>query len=350
LCVASRAAAGVVIAVAPPLPDAGSRIRVSVTGEWADACPPQLQSVRLEGQDIVLSSQVAASSCSGPGQDYQDSSENLPEANLRLTRNAVYRIRHEIRRGENATPELHGFRLLHVGHSPDAGFVPESGYWWPERGGEFDHAGPGLGLQMEAQAGTLSLTSFGYDARGEATWQFGAGQINGRTAQVELSRFTGGSGPFDSYRAPTGAEAAGIAHVELLSPSRATIWFARARDGEIEVRPISMVRFRFAQEAAEAWLGRWVVLAESDEAYPTRRIDFVEIQRQDEGFSLVDSEARNRLDCRLAARQPNSPPVSCRLIVSEPGGDSIEFRDVALNELRGWNGAGQRIVGLKLRR
>lgn len=347
---ATRAA--VEFEVSPPLPDTGTRLRISVEGDWPDACPPVLKSARIEGQAIVLLSEVPETACAGPSGRYRLESDRIPDASLKLSRNGIFRIRHEVRRGPEGPAELHGFRLLQAGNSVTAGFVPEAGFWWPERGGEFDRAGPGLGVQMEAQASTLSLSAFGYDETGAAAWHIGAGRIDGQTALIELSRLRGGAGPFEPYRAPAGVDPIGSVHVEILSPSRVTLWFVRhsGNGSELTAQPVSMVRFRFAQEPAEAWLGRWVVLAESDDGQPTRRIDFVAIERDAEGFALLDREAHHRLACRLAPSQPNTPPLSCRLsIVDEPKG-TIEFTDIALGELRGWTGGGQRIVALKLKR
>lgn len=351
-CWVGAAGAAVRIDYAPPQPDAGTRLRVSVEGEWAHGCAPVLESARVEGRDIILESHIPDGRCDGAAAAYRLDSERLPGAALKLTRNGVYRIRHEVRGAPGREPELHGFRLLHVGNSPDAGFVPESGFWWPERGGEFDRAGPGIGVQMEAQARTLSVSVLGYGPNGDPDWYIGAGAIAGLTAQIELNRLDAGAGPFDPYRPPAQSLPAGTAHVEMLSPSRVTLWLLRpdGQDGALQLQPLSMVRFRFAQEPAEAWLGRWVVLAESDEAYPTRRIDFTTIERDDKGFNLVDAAATHRLACRTGPAQPNSPPHSCALTIAGASGEVIDFRDIALNELRGWSSSSLRIVALKLNR
>jgi hypothetical protein len=351
LSVPWTATASARIEFSPPRPDAGTRLRVSVEADWTGGCAPVLETAQVDGRDIVLRSRVPDGGCDNATRSYRLETERLPETSLKLTRNGVYRIRHEIVRRRDAEPEIHGFRLVHVGNAPDAGFVPETGFWWPERGGEFDLAGPGLGVQMEAQASTLSLSAFGYSAGGDAAWYIGAGQIEGLTAQLELTRLDGGAGPFDAYRAPAESTSVGTVHVEMLSPSRVTLWFARASgEARMTLQPVSMVRFRFAQEPAEAWLGRWVLLAESDTGYPTRRIDFTTIERDERGFALVDASGEFRLACRTAASQPNSPPLSCAFHPAQDKSEIIEFRDIALNEMRGWSSAGPRIVALKLNR
>jgi hypothetical protein len=340
------------IEVSPPTPDAGATVRFKVRGEWPDGCPPTIRDVRIVDRDIVLTAQPGSGPCGSEAQAFETGTEALPLERAKLTRNGVHRIRFELRRTPEAAPELLAFRLFYVGNTPDPGFVPESGFWWHERGGEFDRAGPGLGAQMEVQSGTLALGVHGYAADGSARWSLGAGPMQGHVATVELTQLSGGAGPFEPFKPPGEVSAAGSALVELVSPSRVTLWFLRPRDDGkgLQVRPVSMVRFRFAREPAEAWRGRWVVLAESDDDYPTRRIDFVRLMRKQDGFLLLDAKREFRLRCETDSARPNSPPTRCRLQSDAGDAAEIDFDHVALNELRGWTGAGQRIVALKLNR
>lgn len=340
------------IEVWPPSPDAGSTVRFKVRGEWPDGCPPAIRDVRVDGREIVLLARPGEGPCAAEPQAFETGTETLPLDRAKLASNGVHRIRFEVRRSPDAEPELHAFRLFYVGNSPDPGFVPETGFWWPEKGGEFDQAGPGLGAQMEVQSGTLSLSVYGYAPDGSARWSLGAGPMQGHVAAVELSQVRGGSGPFEPYRAPGEVDAVGTALIELVSPSRATLWFLRPRDDGkgLQVRPVSMVRFRFAREPAEAWRGRWVILAERDDDFPTRRIDFVRLMRKQDGFLLLDARREFRLRCETDPARPNSPPTRCRLQSDAGDAAEIDFDHVALNELRGWTGAGQRIVALKLNR
>lgn len=349
---ATAAAAAPAIEVWPPAPDAGTQLRFKVRGEWPDACVPVITDARLQGREIVLDAQTPAGPCAATPQAFETGTEALPPERLKLAGNGVHRVRFEVRRGPDGPAELHGFRLLYVGNDPDPGFVPETGFWWYERGGEHDRAGPGLGVQLEVQARVLSLSAYGYSDDGVAVWSLGAGPMQGNVAEVELTQLRDGAGPFDAYRAPRELGTIGTAYVELLGPSRATFWFVRPRpDGKaLQVQPLSMVRFRFAQEAAEAWRGRWVVLAERDDGYPTQRIDFVKLKREKDGFELFDAAGDFRLRCETDARRPNSPPTRCRLLSQSGAVLDVDFDHIALNELRGWTGAGQRIVALKLNR
>lgn len=336
----------------PPAPDAGTSLRFKVHGEWPDGCVPAIRDARIEGRDIVLRARVAEGPCTASPQPYETGTEALPLERLKLAGNGVYRVRFEVQRSADQPAELHGFRLLYAGNTPDPDFVPETGFWWPERGGEFDQAGPGLGVQMEVQSGTLSLSVYGFESDGVASWSLGAAPMKGHVAEVELSQVRHGAGPFAPYQAPKELSTVGHAHLELLSPSRATFWFLQPRpDGRgLQLQPVSMVRFRFALEPAEAWRGRWVVLAERDDGYPTQRIDFVELEKTAIGFTLTDGAGEFRLQCDADRVRPNSPPTRCRLASKSGAVLDVDFDHVALNELRGWTGAGQRIVALKLNR
>jgi hypothetical protein len=312
------------IEVWPPAPDAGTAVRVKVRGEWPDGCVPAITDARLQGRDIVLRAEPRPGPCGKDAQAFETGTETLPLDRLKLAGNGVHRIRFVVAGGPDQPGVLHAFRLFYVGNSPDPGFVPETGFWWPERGGEFDRAGPGLGAQMEVQSGTLSLSVYGFSAAGEPAWSLGAAPMRGHVAEVELSRLSHGAGPFDLYRAPSQIVTQGSAHVELVSPSRATLWFVQsgAEDGGLKLQPVSMVRFRFAQEPAEAWRGRWVVLAERDDGYPTQRIDFSRLVRKKDGFMLLDADGEYRLRCVADAARPNSPPTRCSLRYAS--GDVLE--------------------------
>lgn len=344
-------AAGARIDVTPAAPDAGSPLQLRISGEWKDGCVPRATGVRVEGPEVVLEALAASGDCAGESRSYSIGTADIGGSSLRLDANGVYRLRFEVRPAPEAAAELHGFRLLYVGKYPDPGFVPETGFWWPEAGAEFS-AGPGLGVQMEVQSRTLSMSVFGYGADGEPTWTLGAAPLLGHVAEVELSRLRDGAGPFVDYRAPKELSTAGSAHLQLLTPSRATMWFVRLRaDGRgLEAEAVSMVRFRFAQQAEDAWLGRWVVLAERANGFPTLRIDFDSATRDARGFELTSAAPVYRLRCEYPADRPNSPPTRCRLRDGDGTAIDVDFHHVALNELRGFTGGGERIVALKLMR
>jgi len=345
-CAAAAAAAeGARIEVVPALPDAGTLLRIAVEGRWPDGCTPKLEKARLDGRDLVLQASVPAASCAGAAHAYRIDTRGLPPQQLQLAANGFHRLRFEVQRG-SGPPELHGFRLLYAGNDAAAAARPETGFWWPETGGEFDLAGPGIGMQLETQAGGISLGVYGYDGEGGSQWWFGAGDLAGPVAQVELTRLEQGAGPFDPYRAPQSAAVAGEVQLEILSPSRVNAWFVRPLDGGrgLQAQPVSMVRFRFAQQPAEAWLGAWIVLVPGESAL---RLEFAHSEATPDGFVLRTADGKQSLRCVLVASRRNSPPQECRL---DTGTAEIALEQVGLNEMSGWNGDSQRVQALKLAR
>lgn len=344
--------AGARIEVVPPLPDTGTMLRIAIEGRWPDGCTPRLESAEIAGFDLVLRATLPAASCAGAAHAYRIDTRQLPPVSLRLRANGFYRIRFEVQRAAGAPAELHGFRLLYAGNDPEA-LVPETGFWWPESGGEFDRAGPGLGMQLEAQATTLSLGVTSYDSDGSATWLFGAGDVAGHVAQVDVNRLQGGAGPFEPYEAPESLATAGQVQLEILSPSRVNAWFVgNAPEGRgLSVEPVSMVRFRFAQQPAQAWLGDWVLLADSQGDMPTQRIAFTTVETLEDGFLLRDAAGAAKLRCTLEKARRNSPPQACHLEIGrDQARQDVDFSQVGLNQMRGWGPGSQRILAIKLAR
>ena len=345
-----RASEGPQIHVEPALPSAGTALRIDVDASWNDACPPRFESATLDGFDIVVRAVRDPGRCSGDLTAYRVSA-GLEEANaLTPTRDGTYRVRYEVREGEQAEPELHGFRLLQVGEAQDIGFVPETGVWWPELGGEFGQAGPGIGVQLEVQSGTVSVSALGYGPDGRAGWFFGVGALEGRVAHLDMSLLDGGSGPFEPYVPPKSMQPVGHAELEVLSPSRAVLWFVRAQapGHPVQVEPMSIVRFSFAQEPGEALLGRWLIVAEQADGGATRRIEFSQIDRRGGELALRDASGEYALLCESPASRPNSPPVLCRLETASSPDASVEFTDVGLQQMRGWNSAGKRMLAFRI--
>lgn len=345
------------IELGTPTLDAGATIRLDVRDRWPDGCAPLPDKAIVERSNITLSATLPSIKCDGPQAGLAaPMAESVQSWALPALPNGVYRVRYEIATATDALPELHGFQLLdvqpHRDTERDATLKPETGFWWPEQGGEFGGAGPGIGVLMEAQSDTLSISVIGYGSDGMARWSYGASTIQGRTLDLELGQLADGAGPFDPYRAPKGIGPAGSVQIELISPGRANLWFIRnaGNDRALSVQPVSMVRFRFAQETPEAWLGRWVLAAESGATPQARHIDFVAVERDAAGFTLLDREGEVELSCETASQRPNSPPVQCHLIGAADGAPLATFGTTALFEMRGTDVGNARIVALKLDR
>jgi hypothetical protein len=317
---------------------------------WAEDCAPRVERVDVEQSDIVLTALLPDAACAKRLPDAKDAASRLTFV-LPALWAGIYRVRYEVRPAPGEPAQLHGFRLVDFTPPGSDTLRPETGLWWPEQGGEFNRAGPGLGLLMETQADTLSLTVLGYGADGQAHWSYGASRIEGRFLDIELAELSDGAGPFTPYRAPKGLSPSGSVKIELLSAARANLWFQRPTgDGrEISLEPLSMVRFSFAQPTPEAWLGRWVIAAESGDTPASRHIDFTALERTPDGFELIEASGEYRLACRLPPERPNSPPSQCNLI----GADlqlEMRFDRTALSELRGHLLTGEPVVALRLKR
>lgn len=338
------------IRIEPARPTVGKALRVDVDAAWSDSCPPRLESAAIDGFDITVRAVREPGPCTGDATPYRVSAGVAEAESLRPTREGVYRVRYEVRNGAQAEPELHGFRLLQVGDGEDVGFVPETGFWWPEPGGEFGRAGPGIGVQIEVQSGTVSVSALGYGPDNRAGWFFGVGALDGRVAHLDMSLLDGGAGPFEAYSPPKTMQAVGHAELEVISPSRAVLWFVRAQGPgrAVRVEPMSIVRFSFAQEPGEALIGRWLIVPESDDGAAPRRIAFTRIERRAGELALRDASGEHALLCESPAALPNSPPGLCRLESASSPEASVEFTDVGLQQMRGWDGAGRRMLAFRI--
>lgn len=321
------------------------RARLDVAGTWPDTCTPQLVDVLVQDRDIVLSASRESAGCSSIPTPYAFSSESVATEDL-MPSAGIHRVRLLVEDALRPEPLLAGFALV---RGSEAGSSPamETGFWWADQGGEFG-AGPGLGLSVESQAGLISLSVMGYDAAGEATWFFGAGALVDGIAHLDLGRFDGGAGPFARYAAPSDVQLSGIVDIEVLNPSRATLWFSRTdpETGGLELRPLSIVRFHFAQEPGAALLGRWVVTGSQDGERTTRWMDLVRSEVVADGFLLHDAEGNVSLSCDTPPGRASSPPILCRMQGAD--GDLVEFTEVALRRLSGWDAQGQRTLAFRL--
>lgn len=345
---AAPALAGWQVEVRPQRPQSYGPMLLELRPAPGQDCPATLQDALRDGSriDIFLSS---AGDCGLVEPTAVPVSASGKEG-LRWGAEDVYRVHVYDDRGPAGRERLVGFALVEVG--PARGEItPESGFWWNEAGAEFDRAGPGFGLALESQSGLLSASVFGYDDAGAPAWWLGAGAQRSASVRLDLVGFEGGSGPFQQHRSPGQAHAAGVLHLHLLSPARATAWFERpASHGGIELQPLSLVRFRFGETPGEDWLGRWVFIDEPREgnvADAPFSIDFDHFEADADGFVLHAGEHDGRsLRCSSDPRRPNSPPDRC-LLRDRDGRMLVDFRQIAIEELRGHASDGERVRALR---
>ena len=313
----------------------------SVSGTWPDTCPPRMTGMAVEGRDVSLLAARETVGCRPTPTPYHLAStqssldELLPEA-------GTHRVRLQLE--EDGRSAIAGFALVNAGALP--GPALETGFWWAEQGGEFA-AGPGLGLSVETQSGLVSLSVMGYDAHGASAWHFGAGEMDAGVAHLELGQFEGGAGPLAAYAAPEAVRFSGFVDVEAISPARAVLWFSRPdpETGLIDLRPLSIARFSVAQDPGEALLGRWVLTGADADQRATRWLDFVRSEATESGFTLHDAGGAT-LRCEAVPGLAGSPPALCRLDTGD--GDIVEFTDIALRRLSGWDADAHRALAFRI--
>lgn len=316
-----------------------------VSGTWPNTCPPQLLEMSAQGRELLLLATRETQGCHATPTPYAFSSKVLPREEL-MPEPGIHRVRLEINASPGHEPSLAGFALVQP-EPAESVMALETGFWWAEQGGEFG-AAPGLGLSVETQAGLITLSVMGYDEHGSSAWYFGAGELTNGVAHLDLGQFEGGAGPFTRYAAPETIQLSGAVDVETLSPSHAVLWFSRAdaHSGEISLRPLSIMRFSFAQEPADALLGRWLIAASKAGERDTRWVNFIESETFRDGFILHDEDETVSLRCDTPADRPGSPPSTCRMEGKD--GDVVEFTDIALRRLSGWDAHAQHTVAFRL--
>ncbi|HET9048031.1 MAG TPA: hypothetical protein VFN29_03590 [Chiayiivirga sp.] len=328
------------------LVDSGNGLsRLDVSGAWPDTCPPQLLGMQFEGREVTLSAVRETAACSHIETPYAFSSADFDTTEI-WPDGGVQRVRLLVEEQPGVQSQLAGFGLVTADRGRTS-MTLETGLWWAEQGGEFA-AGPGLGLSIENQSGMLSLSVMGYDTEGRATWHFGAGVLDQGLAHMELGQFEGGSGPFTRYAAPVEVTLGGAVDIEVHSPTKATLWFSQHdnANGHLSLRPVSIVRFQFSQSAGETLLGRWLITSDHANLRPTQWLQWTRVEETADGFVLTGADDQARLECRAPPNETNSPPAMCRL--HQADGEVIEFTEIALRSLRGWDMNGQRVLAFRL--
>ncbi len=341
------AAASLELQAVPGTLRPGIAPRFALAGSWDGPCPPKVAGQRAAGRDLAIELEAADEGCGdAPAASFRLTSASGWDGQAEFDTPGVLRVRVERRRPDGA-PQLLAFRLFEYGKLTRR--LPEAGFWWSERGGAFETGGPGLALLLEPQWPQLGATVMGYDADGQPEWLFGAGTLAAHTAHVPLQRLSGGRGPFDGYRQPQASQDEAALWLELGSAARATAWFVRDADGGgIELRPMSLVRFRFGESASTALGGRWLLdgLEEAPRALQLRPADGPATAT---AFVLIEDRLALRLECSLDPGRPNSPPTHCRLFDAE-GVARVQFDDIGLDRMHGLDDSGRPVTALRLPR
>ena len=72
------------------------------------------------------------------------------------------------------------------------------------------------------------------------------------------------------------------------------------------------------------------------------------MQRKPGAVTLQDDAGEYALQCETPVALPNSPPGLCRLEAASAPDLSIQFTDVGLQQMRGWDGSGKRILAFRI--
>jgi len=274
----------------------GAPAHIAIDGMATAGCTPQVEGVTVDGADISVVLNAAATGCkSGRTVPYHLKAD--PGANAPPLVAGVYRVR--VYSGAGSAPRLTAFALVDGSTSASAP-APESGFWWTQSDG-LNASAAGTGMNLEVQGGQLAASLLGFTDAGSSTWYFGSATLSGRTARIRLVQLANGESWFSAIGTQPDVLNGPRLEIEFDSPSRAHAWLVRT-DGndDVQVREITFSRTAFEKgPAGTAWVGRWVLVPEDGAA--TRLFDFGSPSyRGAESFRLVDSTSDASLDCRLA--------------------------------------------------
>jgi hypothetical protein len=316
-----------------PAAEATSPWTLSITGNWPTQCPPTLQNVALDGNDLRIDARSMLDLCER--RPSQFSIELNPALALQRSDMApgVYRISFYAADGAQARPQLRAFALLDSSATGSAAIVPETGFWWSDTG---DAGANRTVLSLELQGTQLSAALLSYDEVGQPVWYFGAAAYSGRIAQIPLLRLAGGNDPFSpASEAPRGTGAMTL-DLQFASAARASAWLARPRaeDGALQLQTLQLTRLPLAENAdGSAWQGDWVLVSDASETIP-QRLHLDRYQTLDaQHFELADSTGAATLLCTRAPAQTSWPPGTCALHLAD--GSVGRFDSVGIARMDG---------------
>lgn len=308
---------------------------LSITGQWPTQCPPTLQNVALDGNDLRLDARSMLDLCERQATPF--SIELNPALALQHSSMApgVYRISFYAADGAQARPQLRAFALADLSAPGSEAIVPETGFWWSEAGNAAAGADRTV-LSLELQGAQLSAALLSYDAVGQPVWYFGAAAYDGRIAQIPLLRLTGGNDPFSTApEVPHGSSAMTL-DLQFASSARASAWLSRPRgeDGALQLQTLQLTRLPLAENVdGSTWQGDWVLVSDASDAIP-QRLHLDRYQALDaQHFELIDNASAATLLCTRTPAQASSPPSACALHLAD--GIVGRFDSVAIARMDG---------------
>ncbi len=302
---------------------------------WPDPCLPTFERASVSPGHIDLELRAGRAVCAAAPTPLALRVNPARAAGLGNFPGGVYEVRVFLRHGDGPSVPV-AFRWLDASIDSDP-VLPENGFWWPVRPGDYGTAGaaPVSSMTLERQGDRIAVTLLGF-VHGVPTWYFGTSGFVGSTARVGLMRVLGGNdAPATSPRA-TVAEAGPVLHLHFPSPARAEAWLERPSQGSsqaIELQPLTLTRLAFEPgRPGASWLGTWVYTrADSSEA---RLIAFSSTHSSDaESFDLADMNGDAMLECRRGDAADDAVPGVC--VLSLTGASKATFERIGLDRLDG---------------
>jgi hypothetical protein len=338
-CASAQAAGNAAVPYAIRLQQASAAVAgwtLAIDGEWATQCPPALESVGLDGNDLRIDARSALGLCARQATPYSIEVNPTLALNRPNLTPGIYHVSFYAADGAQARPKLRAFALVDRSLPDASSITPETGFWWSTQSGtaETDRSI----LSLELQNGQLSVALLSYDTAGQPTWYFGAGPFAGRTAHVPLLRLAGGSDPFSPVATNLHGEPALTLDLQFASSAHAAAWLGRSEgsvdDSSLRLQPMDLVRLPLAESAdGGAWQGDWVLVKDAGGTPQRLRLD--RFQTLDANhFQLDDSANGFSLACTRDATRPDLPPSSCSLHQAD-GSESAVFDSVAIARMDG---------------
>lgn len=300
-----------------------------IGGEWPTQCPPVLQSVTLDGDDLRIDARSVLDLCARQPTAFSiEVNPTLALQHLMLAP-GVYKVGFYAAEGAQAQPKLRAFALVDHSLPGASAIVPETGFWWSAG------TDPTV-LSLELQGGQLSAAVLSYDADGQPAWLFGSAPYDGRIAHLPLLRLAGGNGPFAPAAATPHGDAAMTLDLQFTAAAHAQAWLSRTRgdDVSLQLRALDLTRLPLAENTdGSAWQGEWVLVGDAETAIPQRlRLDRFQVLDA-QHTRLVSTDGATTLVCGGGSPQAAWPPPVCDLRLAD--GTTDHFDSVAITRMDG---------------
>ncbi|MBS0556870.1 MAG: hypothetical protein JSR27_05580 [Proteobacteria bacterium] len=328
--------------------DAGSPLGVlpgwnlAIGGEWPTQCPPVLQSVTLDGNDMRIDARSVLDLCARQPTAFSIQVNPTLALQRMALAPGVYKVGFYAAEGAQSQPSLRAFTLIDRSLPGAPAIVPETGFWWSAG------ADPAV-LSLELQGSQLSVALLSYDADGQPAWLFGTAPYDGRIAHLSLLRLAGGNDPFAQVAATPRGDAALTLDLQFSAAAHAQAWLSRTRsnDGTLQLRALDLSRLPLAESAdGSAWQGEWVLVSDAAGAIP-QRLRLNPLQAPDAHRTLLASaDGSATLDCAEQSAQATWPPSVCNLRLAD--GTSDRFDSVAIARMDGKDANGVAVHLLRI--